>query len=218
MVCFCRGIYFSILSQSITEKNWIYPSAEEFSAELSWEDIVSEYSSRPYHNLSHIAYMLNLLKIGNVRYEKELIMAIFWHDVVLNFTSDDEQASVDAMQVHSSIVEANGMQVSTIADYIIATSISAKESSSVSESIIADIDKAILAAPFSRIWNWYENGVKEECMQATKCSEKDYEKGRKSFLSELLERPRIFQTELFNNMFEEKARQNIIKQLKKFND
>lgn len=213
---YLKDIYFSILSKNVTGKNWCYLLPEEFSAEISWYDIISEYSSRPYHNLSHIAYMLNLLKIGNVRYEKELIMAIFWHDIALNFASDDEQKSAEIMKAHSSIIEANGMDEGVIVEYIMATS-PTSETLSENQRIIADIDKAILAAPFSRIWKWYENGIKEECMQATNCTQKEYEEGRKAFLSGLLEKTRIFQTDLFYNMFEEKARQNIAKQLKNFN-
>lgn len=211
---YLKDIYFSILNHT-RGKNLVYLSDKEFSAELSWEYIVSEYCSRPYHNLSHLGYMLNILKIDNIRYDKNLIMAIFWHDVVHHCNSNDEYKSVEAMQPYLPIIHENGMCGATIKEYIMATS-ETRTLCSQCERIFADIDKVILAAPFSHIWSWYENGVKEECMLAKQCTEKEYEEGRKSFLSKLLEKPRIFHTELFYNKYEKKARQNIDKQIKKF--
>jgi predicted metal-dependent HD superfamily phosphohydrolase len=81
--------------------------------------------------------------------------------------------------------------------------------------IIADLDMAVMAAPYPKIWRWYEEGIRKEYSDA---SEQEYVKARKEFLLSVLDKPRIFHTQFFYDLFEEKARYNIKKQIKKYTD
>ncbi|MBE6451357.1 MAG: hypothetical protein E7016_05275 [Alphaproteobacteria bacterium] len=67
---------------------------------ISWEDFCAEMSSRAYHNLSHIAYMLDKYDVFKTSItedidfatEKNFKAAIFFHDYV----ADDEEKSFEA--------------------------------------------------------------------------------------------------------------------------
>lgn len=64
---------------------------------LEWPNFLNQFEGRAYHNLSHIAYMLNRLNIyiqqgGIVNDEDFLRQAIFYHDF-----KEDEAESAEAM-------------------------------------------------------------------------------------------------------------------------
>lgn len=185
-----------------------------------WGYLQKAYISRKYHNFSHIGYMLNLLKIypENNVFEKELQLAIFFHDVIMNYDGKEqfvnEKRSCKVLEAWKSVVFGNDMLINKVNDYIMATT---HNNSFLNEevAIIADLDMAIMAAPYPKIWRWYEEGIRKEYSEVL---EQEYVKARKEFLLSVLDRPRIFKTQFFYDLFEEKARYNIKKQIKKYTD
>ena len=70
---------------------------------ISWEDFCSQMSTRAYHNLSHIAYMLDKYSVFKAHTtkqidfaeEKNFKAAIFFHDYI----KDDEEKSFEASKL-----------------------------------------------------------------------------------------------------------------------
>ena len=215
MAIYLKEIFFSLFKNSInaskTSKDKIFEM---------WDYLLTNYQNRKYHNLSHIAYMLNMLAIykDKVVFKNDLILAIFFHDVRMITNAEpsiNEWHSADVLgDFLAHISEYNGLHSYKAKDFIMATS-HIDDFLNDEVAIIADLDMAIMAAPYPKIWRWYEEGIRKEYSDA---SEQEYVKARKEFLLSVLDKPRIFHTQFFYDLFEEKARYNIKKQIKKYTD
>lgn len=213
MEVYLKEVFLSLFGNSIN-----FSKTDKDKVLGMWDYLVANYQSRKYHNLSHVAYMLNMLAIypDKVWFKKSLILAIFFHDVRMLPNADpsiNEWHSQYALnewleQIHIH----NGIYFHKVKDYIMATS-HLDDFISDEVAVIADLDMAIMAAPYPRIWKWYENGIREEYSTV---SEQEYVEARKEFLLSVLDKPRIFRTQFFYELFEEKARYNIKNQIKKF--
>lgn len=187
-----------------------------------WNYIVKEYSRRAYHNLSHLGYMINMLNIykqfNNDEtlnfFEKEVLMAIFLHDIVYKSNKphgDNEMASAQVIDLWSKDLKQN-LQINAIKSLILSTT--HKETSLKGcHALIADLDFAILACPYKNMWKNYEKGIRKEF---SSFSDEEYKMGRINFLKDILNRKQIFHTPFFFDMLEQKARENINNQLKLF--
>ena len=177
-------------------------------------DIINAYRPRAYHNLSHIAYMLNMLHIyqrylsGNRDLSRlsELVLAIFMHDYVYDsLAPDNEEKSAKALkQIEQSYFHSLANR-EKIENLILATKHD-KLARNDEEALIADLDLSILGTFSETTWQWYCHSIRKE--YATVSSE-DYRAGRIAILEKFLQRPRIFQTEFFYDKFERQARKNI---------
>lgn len=122
---------------------------------ISWEDFVKEVGSRNYHNLSHIAYMLNKYRFykQEVFSKEEHFMnlnfraAIFFHDYVLG----DEEQSFKYSKLSD-----------TAKSLFMATKHgnASPENLGIQEQLIRDLDLAILTD--SGLYNDYKSGVRME--------------------------------------------------------
>ena len=82
-----------------------------------------------------------------------------------------------------------------------------EDSEAEDERIISDIDLSVLAADPDK-YDEYARSIRDEFLH--QFTEADYYRARRrNFLGELLQRPRIFQTDIMRDMFEEAARANI---------
>lgn len=155
-------------------KRYLERSFHEFFGETWWQEFIKQYEGRAYHNLSHVAYMLNRLDIymrqgGRVEHEIYLRKAIWGHD----FKETEEE---------SARIISNGKQ--KLYDLIMATKHFGYTPQNLTKDaeIIHDLDLSILFDEDN--YTDYMFCVREENRQHDKAS---YIEGRSAVLNKLIE-------------------------------
>jgi predicted metal-dependent HD superfamily phosphohydrolase len=191
-----------------------HSSHEELIKQL-WHELKSAYTAkdRHYHNLDHIAFMLELAG----RYKQEsaqndlLLFAIFYHDIVYRATRSDNEAQSAEVAVERlrrlGIPEPDTLMVK---EMIIATKAHQAHTDALTNLLI-DIDLAILGADQER-YDRYSQGVRKEY---SIYPDLIYKPGRRKVLQHFLEQEHIYKTPRFQEAFEEKARANLQRELKR---
>ena len=177
----------------------------------SYGALVRECQKKKYHNFSHIAYMLNFLKIFKVLHSDLLIpskvieMAIFWHDFL--------HSEVDSAAFAYDVAKKVGLDDSDwVKNLVLATNHRSPIISGPKETytgLIHDLDLAILGDVQN--YGAYAWKIRLECKDNL-VSYAEYVKGRVELLNSFLKRDRIYFTEYFYERFEENARENIRKE------
>jgi predicted metal-dependent HD superfamily phosphohydrolase len=143
-----------------------------------------------------------------------LLLAIIGHDLVIDYNSENnEEASYDKLV---SILRNNLQDITNldVKKLIMATKhTELPDQASIEEKLIADLDLSILGTFSDHSWNKvYCDGIRAE---ASDISDEEFNKKRIAFLKRMLERKRIFITDVFYNLYEERARLNITRELEK---
>lgn len=182
---------------------------------LFFEHISQYYreTHRGYHDLKHIAEMLNHFQTYRARFSHplEVYLAILLHDALYDPAEKDNEKQ-SARLVNGFInqhVLNDDIQREMIKDLIELTALHADEISRIDEEskIFLDMDMAILAAPRNRLIE-YEQGVKKEYSHVY--SEEEYIDGRRIFLESLLKKKSpIYLSSLFRDKYESTAEENI---------
>ena len=207
------SIYLKPHFRNLFAKAYI-PRTEEL-----WSNLVNIYKSRPYHNLTHLGYMLNMYKIYLTHAnEKEITphtsfnitLAIFLHDYIYDVErNDNEEASAKlAHEIWKGAIFYQPKNV--LFDLIMATKHINDEPLTGDAAILADIDLSLLGTSSPQIWENYSEGIRKEYAIY---SDQQYAKGRIDFLKRLLLRKRIFNTDFFYQLYEKQARKNIKKEI-----
>lgn len=174
-------------------------------------DLVRSYRKNKYHNFSHVAYMLNFLKIFKIFnpeqsiHDKEIKFASFWHDFV---TNDYEPEKCSAEYAWKLAVTIKYDNPDLVKELILATD-HARELDNhklFDLALIHDLDLAILGD--EQNYGLYSYLVMREAGDNL-CQFEEYAKRREKFLSDFLSKKRIFETEYFYNRFESIARRNL---------
>jgi predicted metal-dependent HD superfamily phosphohydrolase len=167
---------------------------------------------RAYHTLAHVAEVAKHFDFARSRSvvhdPSSVFVAILFHDAVYDAKSTDNEAR-SAVLARTSI---EGAQLPVSADrvamLILATashgSIDPREDSDLA--LFLDCDMAILGAD-ETAYDAYERGVAYEYAEAYPADL--FRVGRAQFLVKLVERPRLFVTDLFHETYDEKARKNL---------
>ena len=188
----------------------LLPGAGSNAAEV-WPRVADRYSEshRHYHGLNHLAHCLEQFDLA-----KELIdtpdaveMAIVFHDVINDpGNKNNEKESAEYFQ------QLGGGQfdpqfIQRVVDMIMVTTHRAPPSDR-DQQFICDIDLASFGCP----WECYLRdslNIEAEFHGTTE----EFERGKVAFLQSLLERPRIFLTDFFNQRYENQSRENIRRML-----
>ncbi len=178
-----------------------------------YQKLVKQYKARAYHNLSHIAYMLNMLQIyldaGTYIDGIDIIsftQAIFLHGYIYNpLAKNNEEMSIQAA-IDEDFVDDCDKKFQNL---VLATK-HVKPANCELEALIADLDLSILGTFDDEIWKQYNHAIRQEYSMVPL---KDFVKGRIEVLEGFLNKERIFQTDFFYNMLEARARQNIGKEI-----
>ena len=175
-------------------------------------DVWNTYSSpnRHYHNLDHINECLGLFNQyrDHVENPLEFATAIIFHDYVYDIhSSTNEERSADcAVQITAPFFYRRSQDI--IHDLIIATKHN-KKGLSGDRALIADIDLYRLSVPYEKFQKHSEQIRKEyETIPLT-----SYINGRIDFFKSLIDRRRIFQSDIFKTS-EYYARSNILRAIK----
>jgi len=181
--------------------------------EQMWEEILYRYSEqhRHYHNLNHIAHLFTLLDkyIGKITNPAVVGFAILYHDVVYDtYSANNEEQSAAFAETHLRQLNVNSGLINNVKTFIEATKdhIIPEEVSLRNDlSYFLDFDMAILCAD-EDTYNMYREKIRQEY---SKYPDKVYKEGRKLALQKVIEPKNIFSTDDFRLEMEQKARENI---------
>ena len=181
----------------------------------TFDELVRYYSSdsRQYHGLTHIIKLLRLFDEYkfNLQEEDVVFFAIWFHDAVYSTWRDDneEKSAFWASEVlkETSIPLA---QIEKVVQYIKATK-THESNNDMDLNFFLDFDLSILGAD-DTIYDVYTRQIREEFSLMPSFL---YKRGRRKVLNALLDRPQIYQTSVFYNTMEAKARENLQRELNK---
>ncbi|HEU4497507.1 MAG TPA: hypothetical protein VFR70_10685 [Flavobacterium sp.] len=177
----------------------------------NWLDLKEAYSKKPrhYHNLAHISAMVESFEAykDQLRFPDEILFSIFYHDYVYKSSKKDNE--LKSAQYALSILPGNTrIDRQLVFDAICATQLHQHHTTEDINWLI-DFDLKILAGDWSNYKIYFEQIRKEYQIYPDFL----YKPGRAKALQHFLEHEFIFQTGEFRNLFEEKARENIKKEI-----
>ncbi|MBB6461860.1 HD domain-containing protein [Flammeovirga kamogawensis] len=189
-----------------------YISDVELIDEL-WCEININYSNknREYHNLSHLAYMIELAfeyKSKIVDFDT-LLFSIFYHDIIYNSKRSDNE--LESAKIASNRLKRLGFlndRVDKCYEQILATKNHQYNTES-DTNFLLDFDLAILGDEPQKYLDYTKKIRKEYSIYPDFL----YNMGRKKVLKHFLEMDKIFKTSEFKTNFEQQARKNLITEL-----
>ena len=178
-----------------------------------WKEIEKSYSqkSRKYHNLTHLENII--LELEEVKDKisdyDSILFSIFYHDIIYKATSkDNEEKSAEIAKTRLEKLNIPQEKITRIYNQILATK-SHKKSEVSDTNFLLDADLAILGQD----WKIYENYTQQIRKEYSIYPDFMYKPGRKKVLIHFLEFEEIFKTDYFKGKYEEKARENIQREL-----
>lgn len=208
-------------STDLVKEKWkmltSFSKKEELKEQL-WEEIVYRYSGqhRHYHNLNHIAHLYTLLDkyIDKITNPAVVGFAILYHDAVYDtYSSDNEEQSAAFAEAHLRQLHVNTALIDNVKIFIEATKDHIMpEGAALKEdlSLFLDFDMAILGVD-EEMYNLYSEKIREEY---AKYPDPLYKEGRKLALRKVLAAKNIFYTNDFRQEMEQKAHENINREVK----
>jgi len=169
-------------------------------------EVLYAQPDRHYHNRKHVEECLEALDQHMRLAERpaEVELAIWFHDAVYDSRkADNEERSAElAATVLTTLAVAHD-SVRRIGSMILATK--AHLASGPDAQLLLDIDLGILGQP-PDVFAGYDESIRREYAWVP---EDRYRAGRISVLRGFLDRPRIYATEPFRNLYENQARINL---------
>ncbi|MEN2413568.1 HD domain-containing protein [Flavobacterium mesophilum] len=177
----------------------------------NWTGLEKAYSnkSRHYHNLTHLEEMIASFEIYRDRLENpnEILFSIFYHDFVYSASKKDNE--LKSAEFALSILDENHtLNKQLVFDAICATQLHIHNENEDINWLI-DFDLKIL----SKDWDDYKIYFEQIRKEYRIYPDFLYKPGRAKALKHFLEYEFIFQTNEFRNLYEEKARRNIEKEI-----
>jgi len=187
-------------------------------ANFAWSELSTLYQEegRAYHSLAHISHMLELMDehISDDAKSVELELAIWYHDVIYDpLSKENELQSAElAKERLSAITTLSEKSLDRIYLLIMSTQghlprIEGKHR--LENEWMLDLDLSILGSEEEAYQLYTQQIRKEYHMYAPD----DYRLGRSQVLKTFLERDEIYFSDLFKQLFEEKARDNLSKEI-----
>ncbi|GIQ57235.1 metal-dependent hydrolase [Flavobacterium collinsii] len=178
----------------------------------NWMNLEKAYSkkSRHYHNLTHLKEMIESFEVYRNKLENpnEVLFSIFYHDIVYSSSRKDNE--LKSAEFALSILPENiNLNKQFIFDAICATQLHAHNTIEDINWLI-DFDLKILTKDWEDYKIYFEQIRKEYRIYPDFL----YNPGRAKALRHFLENEFIFQTDEFRDLYEEKARFNIEKEIK----
>lgn len=184
---------------------------EDNEIQQNWIDLEKAYSkkSRHYHNLTHLKEMIALFETYRDKLENpnEILFSIFYHDFVYSASRKDNELK-SAEYALSILSEKHSLNKQLVFDAICATQ-QHQQNSIEDINWLIDFDLKILAKDWEDYQIYFDQIRKEYRIYPDFL----YKPGRAKALKHFLENEFIFQTNEFRNLYEEKARINIEKEI-----
>jgi predicted metal-dependent HD superfamily phosphohydrolase len=172
-------------------------------------ELTRAYSSpgRYYHNLTHIKDCLRVFDEAKELAERpaEVELAIWFHDAIYDTrASGNEQQSAD--WAHRVITELGlGSAIAERVDKLILATCHTEVATEVDAQLLVDVDLSILGSEPDKFWE-YERNIRKEYDWVPPAI---YNQKRGEILSRFLHRPHIYQIELYRQLYEAQARENL---------
>ena len=176
-----------------------------------WLSLEKAYSRklRHYHTLNHLREMMDCYDLYRSHLENpnEVLFAIFYHDIIYKVTRKDNELK-SAQYAVGILPDDSKLNKELVYNMICATQ---HHQHNENEDInwLIDFDLKILSKDWSAYKIYFEQIRKEYRIYPDFL----YKPGRAKALKHFLENEFIFQTEMFRNLYEEKARINIEKEI-----
>ena len=206
MIDWLKNEWLALASNYSSDKNLIHNY---------WEDIKFEYSkkSRYYHNLEHIHKMLIQLETikGEIANLPEIKFAIWYHDIIYKSTKkDNEEKSAAFAKNRLKSFSFNKNSIKKVEELILSTK---KHNVILNQNqdnaYLLDLDLSILGSN----WETYKNYTQQIRKEYKIYPDFMYKSGRKKVLQHFLERDTLYFTKTYKIQFENKARENIKREL-----
>jgi predicted metal-dependent HD superfamily phosphohydrolase len=158
-----------------------------------FEQIIVHYQEpqRHYHNLTHIAKLLDLWELHHSALQdaESIAYAIFFHDIIYNPTQNDneEQSAVLAQQFMREL-HCSPSQIATVTDDILATKKHPTNSTPTDLQWFLEFDLSILGAELA-VYQEYAQQIRQEYQHVP---EWQYKIGRRKVLQYFLAQPQLF--------------------------
>lgn len=171
---------------------------------------------RHYHGASHIEAMLGLFEANRTRFaDPQAVEAAIWfHDAVYDSRRGDNEAKSAELAAEKLGRHVDDNRLNRIVALILATAThqlpdDADDATRQDAALFLDLDLSVLGAS-SDAFDAYEAGVRREYGWVDEAA---WRAGRAAVLKKFLDRPAIFQTEIFRQRYEQDARENIARSL-----
>ena len=175
-----------------------------------WHEILENYTKKWkfYHNLNHVYSFVNLFEKYNKfinNYKNEFLISIYFHDIIyIPSRNDNEEESINMFNKFYNEVKPNNLNKEKVIEFIAETkNHSLSKDYDFELDLFLDMDMQIVA---DEIWEDYENRIRKEyCFM----DETEYKNKRRQFLQSLVNKNRIFRTQIFYDTYEQIAKNNI---------
>ena len=175
-----------------------------------WHEILENYTKKWkfYHNLNHVYSFVNLFEKYNKfinNYKNEFLISIYFHDIIyIPSRNDNEEESINMFNKFYNEVKPNNLNKEKVIEFIAETkNHSLSKDYDFELDLFLDMDMQIVA---DENWEDYENKIRKEyCF----VDETEYKNKRKQFLQSLVNKNRIFRTQIFYDTYEQIAKNNI---------
>jgi predicted metal-dependent HD superfamily phosphohydrolase len=179
--------------------------------ESLWHDLEKAYTakSRHYHNLNHLQEMIELFDIyqGKLKNPNEVLYSIFYHDYVYKATRKDNELKSAELAL-AILPNSISLNKPLVFDAICSTQL--HQHNEIEDiNWLIDFDLKIL----SKDWEAYQTYCSQIRKEYKIYPNFLYKPGRKKALEHFLEQEFIYKTEVFRNLFDEKAKDNIKREI-----
>lgn len=179
------------------------------SADSLWQEIEKAYTGRNcyYHNLIHLENMYNELFSCKEDIEDwdTMLFALFYHDIVYNTTSKDNEAKSADLAVHRLTDIGFPKEKAKLCHTHILATKSHAVNNVCDSNLFTDADLSILGYTWDKYESYY-NQIRKEYSYYPNLL---YNPGRKKVLQHFLSMEHIFKTPYFREKYEEIARKNL---------
>lgn len=176
-----------------------------------WQDLEKAYSnkSRYYHNLTHLEEMIACFDAykGQLQFPDEVLYSIFYHDIVYKSSRKDNELKSAELALEL-LPDNTSIDRQLVFDLILATKDHVSKNVE-DEKWLIDFDLRILAKDWEDYQIYYRQIRKEYSLYPDFL----YNPGREKALEHFLEKEYLYQTETFRELFEDKARANIQREI-----
>ena len=175
-----------------------------------WHEILENYTKKWkfYHNLNHVYSFVNLFEKYNKfinNYKNEFLISIYFHDIIyIPSRNDNEEESINMFNKFYNEVKPNNLNKEKVIEFIAETKHhSLSKDYDFELDLFLDMDMQIVS---DENWEDYENKIRKEyCF----VDETEYKNKRRQFLQSLVNKNRIFRTQIFYDTYEQIAKNNI---------
>ena len=182
-----------------------------------FREIERKYTSsrRHYHNLHHIQALLQFCETyaGQLQDRDVITFSVFYHDIIYNVLRKDNEPRSARLAVKRLLaLGVPAVKAEQVKIFIEATqthTVSSDVMYTTDLQLFLDFDMSILGAG----WDDYEAYTRQVRREYCIYPDKLYYPGRRQFLQHCLQAEFIFQTQIFRDLYEAKARENMAREL-----